>query len=45
MGVLFQLTKKMKYEDAFSVAAMVVMAISIYLLHAIKDPDMKKLRK
>lgn len=45
MGVLFQFTKTLSYEDAFSVAAVIVFGISIFLLFAVKDPDMKKLRK
>lgn len=44
MGALLQFTKSLSYEDAFAIAAVIVLFISIYLLVAVKDPDMKKLR-
>jgi MFS family permease len=44
MGVLFNFTKDMSYEDAFKVAATLISCISFFLWYAIKDPDMKKLR-
>jgi sugar phosphate permease len=45
MGVLFQFTKDMSFKDAFCVAAMVTFAWSLFLLIAIKDPDMTKLQR
>lgn len=44
MGVLLQFTKQLSYEDAFSVTSVLIFGISLFLLYAVKDPDMKKLR-
>lgn len=44
MGVLFQYTKEMSFKDAFCVAAMVTFGWSIFLLIAVKDPNMQNLR-
>ena len=45
MGVLFNLTKKMDFREAFAVATVVIIVFSFYFLAVIKDPDMNKLRK
>jgi sugar phosphate permease len=44
MGVLFQFTKNLSYKDAFEVAAILILGISIIIAYSVKDPDMKKLR-
>lgn len=38
MGILFNLTKSMKYEDAFKVAGGLLFAFSFFFLIAVKDP-------
>lgn len=45
MGVLFQFTKRMTFQDAFIVAAMCVLALSLLYLGIVKDPNMQSLRK
>lgn len=45
MGVLFNYTKHMSFKDAFFIAAMVTLGWSIFVLFAVKDPDMKSLRR
>ena len=45
MGVLFNYTKSMSFYNAFKTIAIVIMAFAFFYLVAIKDPDMKNLRK
>ena len=45
MGVLFNFTKSMTFENAFLVAGSFVLFCSFVILFLIKDPDMKNLRK
>lgn len=45
MGVLFNLTKQMNYNDAFMIAASLILAFSIFFLFSVKDPDMETLRQ
>ena len=45
MGVLFNLTKSMTFQNAFLVAGFFVMFCSFIILALIKDPNMKNLRK
>lgn len=35
----------MSYKEAFKVAAILVFGFSMFFLYAVKDPDMKRLRK
>jgi len=44
MGVLFNLTKSMSYKKAFLIAAGVTMCFAIFLLVAVKDPDLRNIR-
>ena len=44
MGVLFQFTKDLSFERAFAITSVVVLGWSIFILIAIKDPDLKSLR-
>ena len=39
MGVVFNFTKQMNFYDAFGVVSVLVAVMSVYLLVAIKDPD------
>lgn len=45
MGVLFNYTRSMSYEDAFAVASLINLVFGFFFLFAVKDPDMKSLRK
>ena len=45
MGVLFNLTKSMRYHDAFLVAAGVILVFTFFFLIAVKDPDMTTIRQ
>ena len=38
MGILFNLTKNMKFEDAFKVASGLLFAFSFFFLFSVKDP-------
>ena len=44
MGVLFNLTKAMSYQSAFTVAALVLGVFAFFFLFTIKEPDMETLR-
>ena len=44
MGVLFNLTKSMNYKDAFLIAAGLILFFALFLLIAVKDPDMNTIR-
>ena len=44
MGVLFNVTKSMSYQSAFTVAALVLGVFAFFFLFAIKEPDMDTLR-
>ena len=44
MGVLFNLTKSMSYQNAFTVAALVLGCFAFFFLFTIKEPDMETLR-
>lgn len=44
MGILFNLTKSMNYENAFKVAASIIVFCSIVLLIGVKDPNMRQIR-
>lgn len=44
MGVLFNLTKSMDYQKAFLISAGITMCFALFLLIAIKDPDLKNIR-
>lgn len=45
MGVLFNYTKDMPYKEAFAVAACMNISFAFFHLFAVKDPNLKKLRK
>ena len=45
MGVLFNLTKSMTFDNAFLIAGLFIIGLSAVYLSIIKDPDMKLLRK
>ena len=45
MGGLFNFTRKMQFQEAFAVAAVVVAAFAVFFLVAIRDPDLNKLRR
>lgn len=45
MGVLFNLTKSMSFENAFLLSGLFILALSFVYLLIIKDPDMKNLRR
>ena len=45
MGILFNLTKQLTYQNAFTVAAALIVVFSIFFLVSIKEPDMDLIRK
>ena len=45
MGVLFNYTKDMPYKKAFAVAACMNFSFAMFHLFAVKDPNLKQMRK
>ena len=45
LGVIFNLTKEMNFYEAFEVVSVIIAALGVYFLLAIKDPDIEYLRK
>ena len=44
MGVLFNLTKRMSFKNAFAITCAIITIFGIYFLITVKEPDMKEIR-